>query len=221
LVQAMGGFGFPWVVLFSAVGVIACGGAQMTEDADAGGACGFSPCGGELLGAWRANGACPLGDPVSLAQAAVSEPACRDLIRSATVGASGTAEFLGDGTVRSDLALLVDWTLWLSDACAAALSSQPGLTTSSAFCSQYSQQIPKLPGTPFSSGECTFADAGCACQAHSIYAGRSPPTYAVQGTEFLDAKGKHYPFCAAGSALTMQVPDDSFGFGFVVTLTRQ
>jgi hypothetical protein len=212
---------------------MACGGvATLEEDAgtgedagteeDAGvAACGLEPCGGELLGSWLATSACTRADIASTAQAVLGQPDCRDMFRSATVGASGTAQFLGEGTFNNSVSILVDWSLWVSDACAAALTYQPGLTTSPEFCTQYSQQIPKLPGTPFASGTCSYVSGGCECLAHSFYTQQSVGTFVVQGTEFVDGQGKHYRYCVAGDGMTFEVPDDSWGARFLVTLARQ
>jgi hypothetical protein len=173
------------------------------------------------VGTWQASSACTRANLASTAQAVLSQPNCRDMFRSATVGASGAAVFRGDGAFENSVMILVDWSLWVSDACVAALTSQPGLTTSSAFCTQYSQEIPKLPGTPFASGTCSYLSGGCDCQAHSFYTQQSAGTFVVQGTEFVDGQGKHYPYCVAGDGMTFEVPDDSWGARFVVTLARQ
>jgi hypothetical protein len=164
---------------------------------------------------------CTRADIASTAQAVLSQPDCRDMFRSAEFGAIGTARFFGDGTFDNSVMIQVDWLLWVSDACAAALTSQPGLAASSEFCTQYSQEIPKLPGTPFASGTCSYRPGGCECQALSYYAKQSAGTFVVQGTEFVDGQGLRYPYCVAGSGMTFQVPDDSWGARFLVTLVRQ
>jgi hypothetical protein len=221
---------FPSVVVFSVVGVMACSGSIETgteEDAGTAGdgagvaTCGLDPCGGELVGTWRANSSCTHADIASTARAVLGQPDCQDMFRSTTFGASGTAQFVGDGTFSSSVMIDVYWSLWVSDACAAALTSRPGLTTSSEFCTQYSQEIPKLPGTPFASGTCTYASGGCECQAQSYYTKQSAGTFVVEGTEFVDGQGLRYPYCTTGDSMTFQVPDESWGARFYVTLARQ
>jgi hypothetical protein len=228
--MGLGGQRFPSVVVFSVVGVIACSGSIETgtgEDAGTAGdgpgvaVCGLNPCGGELVGTWQATGSCTTADIASTARAVIGQADCRDMFRSTAFGALGTAQFSGDGTFTNSVMVQVDWALWVSDACAAALTSQPGLTTSSEFCTQYSQQIPYLPGHPFESGTCSFVGGGCDCQAHSYYAKQSTGTFVIQGTEFVDGPGLRYPYCVTGDAMTFQVPDDSWGAHFFVTLARQ
>jgi hypothetical protein len=217
-----GASGFPETFLFFIVGVIGCGPRTEAETEEVGSsACDLEPCGGELVGSWQAQKACSPADLVVNMQAAVSQPACRDLFRKAVLTASGVAEFQNTGTATSTLALVVDWSLMLTEACAAALTNQPSVESSSTFCTQYANDVPRLAGTPFASATCQHVSGGCDCQAQSIYAEASPGTFRIVGTEFVNQEGKHFPYCAGQNTLAFQVQDDAGGSGFVVQLARR
>jgi hypothetical protein len=217
-----GARGFPKTIVFFIVGVMGCGPQTNAVTEQTGSqACSLEPCGGELVGTWQAEEACSSADLVVNMQAAITQPACRDLVQKATLTASGVAEFQNTGTTTSTVALVVDWSLLLTEACAAELTNQPSVQSSSAVCTQYASEVSRLPGTPFSTAVCQYVAGGCDCQAQSRYVETSPGTFRIVGTEFVNQEGKHFPYCASQNSLAFRVEDEASGSGFVVQLARR
>lgn len=192
-------------VLATSLVVIACGddGGE-TPDAAApdaalpGAACpveGYQPCGGELAGTWSFAGLCPESpDDVPCENPFGDEPACTEAgnSQSCTLAAEGALTFDG-ANVRVERTLIVDATYVFTDACLAAVRTEP---TPEERCAGLSNP-PAL--------SCTHGAAGCTCAGRTEDApiDESVP-YTATGSDltFADFTAT---YCVDGDRLTLDL----------------
>jgi hypothetical protein len=139
-------------VLLGACCVVSCGPSSSGASPGGGATCGtVDPCGGNIVGTWKAADACITGAPTTVTMGTCT------VATSYSVAVSGTATFNANLSYSADAQLTVTTTLSLPAACL----SQGGVML---MCSDLSALISSSEGDAGANASCvSSAGGGCTC----------------------------------------------------------
>lgn len=180
----------------------------------AAGRCGFSACGGDLVGTWQIQSMC-VENPEQMFAVAGLPAECSDLFGGVDYRPAGEFVFREDGTGEANVTLMADIEMVLTDACVRAMG---GSGVSPAVCDAMESSF--SGSAEFQGAACESGANSCVCLVTSeemtIASGGA---YRVQGDLILEDSGPGSPFCVSGNTLTVQ--GEHSGVVMVMTMTRQ
>jgi hypothetical protein len=154
----------------------------------------FAPCGGNLLGRWRARSAC--------VGTVTNDPACSGYVSNRATSGTAIYDFGADGILRYEGSIDVAYDISVNDACAQAIARKDAAS----YCKLVegsSDDNPRVPATI----TCSASEALCSCHVdQGPISGGPDSSYAVSGnsvTILADGSADEYGYCVSGEALTL------------------
>lgn len=170
-----------------------------------GGACGtVAPCGGDVVGTWKASDVCITGETTSM----TIMPGCTVMI-SATPHLTGSATFTSTGTFTSDSSINITTTIAIPAGCLSTTLT----------CQTIGPAIAMAVGAG-ASAACSTAGGGCTCTlTEPAQTSMSSGTYATSGDAITttDSTGTSAissgNYCVTGNGSTLHLISTSTGTG--------
>jgi hypothetical protein len=179
----------------------------------------YSACGGDPKGTWKSTDICVEGDFVQAYNDYEEQEygsACKDLIRSVTVGLSSVTTY-GEGVFTANAASVLEMERVYTSACLSSMSGST-VTMTVGMCASlqtsFSQQVD-------TTATCAFDGTACTCATKMTSTSTYSDAYSVSGNSLVWTDGSTTEFCIDGNSMLDRHMTDFDGVLYVVTSSRQ
>jgi hypothetical protein len=199
--------------LLLAASAITCGGGS-------GGSCGVQPCGGSVVGSWRASSACADQATANMEFLGALASSCPSAtLSTVSYMPSGTLMFGSSMTYTADVKMAISFTMNLPASCLQGQS-----------CAEVNAAIQATVGTDGITSAACSGSGSCTCAvAGTVDVENSAGTYATAGTTLTltatsGGNGDSGPYCVQGSTLHLVSVDMSMAMAKItgdIVLNKQ